>query len=260
MQEWPNTSLPDGWEWVDEWQVDATSTETPDGWVYAPDTEHLKWPESLDHTNFINYARQRRWIRHRKYTLNDTENEIPVGLLAPGHSIPLPLSSFVHPVISYVLQLRPEVSYEQKEYSWSSVVDKYVLNENLDSSKVSEICVSALIEADELLYCSEISEVSSDKDQGLWFCLSIQATQIGKDIQSNPIHDWKLTISSPLSITNFLPFAAEFAIFDKEGGESTTCSQGTLVPGKPVKVYNADLRKPLYLSVLPQGGWDLIHV
>ncbi|XP_020672034.1 uncharacterized protein LOC110092030 [Dendrobium catenatum] len=258
-QESPSASLPDGWEWVDEWQVDATSTETPDGWVYAPDTEHLKWPESLDNVNVINYARQRRWIRRRKYTSYDTDSVIPVGLLEPGHLIPLPLSCFVHPVVSYVLQLRPEISYESKEYSWSSVVDKYVPKENLDNSEASEICISALIEADELLYCSEMSELSSDKDQGLWFCLSIQATQIGKDIQSNPIHDWKLTISSPLSITNFLPFTAEFAVISKEGGESTTCSQGTLIPGKPVKIYNADMQKPLFLSVHPQGGWDLIH-
>ncbi|PKA53298.1 hypothetical protein AXF42_Ash010028 [Apostasia shenzhenica] len=252
------SDLPDGWEWVDEWHVDTAIVKTSDGWVYAPSAEHLKWPKSSDHIPSVNYARQRRWIRNRKYTSHDTNNVIPVGLLEPGHTIPLPLSGLLDSVASNVLQLRPKYN-EQIEYSWSSVIVKHVLSGSVDTPEDSEICVSALVEADELLHCSEISSPSSNKGQGLWFCLSIRATQIGKDIHSDPIHDWKLTISSPLSIINFLPLTAEYSVMCKPGGECSSCSQGNLLPGKSVKICNADVRDLLYLSVCPLGGWELIH-
>ncbi|KAG0473021.1 hypothetical protein HPP92_014878 [Vanilla planifolia] len=218
-QEMPNTSLPDGWEWIDEWHVDDTSVEISDGWVYAPDTEHLKWPETYDHLNHINFARQRRWIRHKKYTVHDLNKEISVGLLEPGHTIPLPLCGLVHPVFSYFLKLRPKLVGEQKEYSWSSVLKKHELSGsgNFNHTEGSEICVSELTEADTLLYCPEKSDFSTDKG-GLWFCLTIQ-----------------------------------------EGRESATRSQGVLFPGKSAKIYNANVQGSLYLSILPQRGWELTH-
>lgn len=261
LQGQPSVDLPDGWEWIDDWNVDTTSVNAADGWVYAPDTEHLRWPESDDHINTLNYARQRRWMRNRKYTLYDSESQIPLGLLEPGHTIPLPLETLTHPVVSYVLQIRPMISSDLNEYSWSSVEKR---NQSEFSGKVkecSEICVSALMESSELLYCRRQNGSSSNDSAGLWFFLSIQARQIGKDVHSDPIHDWNLIIDSPLSVTNFLPLSTEYAVIDKkETGESKTSSQGTLLPGETVKVYNTDLRVPLYFSVLPQGGWEAIHV
>lgn len=262
LQGLPDVALPDGWEWTDDWHVDTTSVRAANGWVYAPDTAHLKWPESSDHINTVNYARQRRWIRNRKYTSYDRESLIPLGLLKPGHTLPLPLSGLAHPVISYVLQLRPKYSTDPNEYSWSSVVEKQSQSElSGRAEEPSEICVSALTESDELLYCSQQNGSSSNSFPGLWFCLNIQAKQIGKDVHSDAIQDWNLIIDSPLSITNFLPLSTEYAVIGKQlNGESKTSSQGTLVPGETVKVYSADLRDPLYFSILPQGGWQQIHV
>ena len=39
-------------------------------------------------------------------------------------------------------------------------------------------------------------------------CLGVQATEITKDIRSDPIQDWTLVVKSPLSITNLLLMAA----------------------------------------------------
>ncbi|ONK73416.1 uncharacterized protein A4U43_C04F31270 [Asparagus officinalis] len=260
-QGFPSVNLPDGWEWMDDWHVDRTSVVAADGWAYAPDTEHLKWPESSDHINTVNYARKRRWIRNRKCTSYNGGSQISIGLLKPGQTIPLPLSGLAHPVISYALQLRPKNTIDPNEYYWSSVVDKR--NQSEFSGRAegpSEICVSELTESDELLYCMQTNGSSSNNSPGLWFCLSIQAKQIGKDVHSDPIHDWNLIIDSPLSVTNFLPLSAEYAVIEKkQNGQSQASSKGTLIAGETVKVYNADLRDPIYLSVLPQGGWEPIH-
>ncbi|KAL6175920.1 hypothetical protein ACLB2K_052558 [Fragaria x ananassa] len=147
------------------------------------------------------------------------------------------------------------------EYSWSSVVDGSEEPEESASSKVCpEISVSALTESEKLLYCSQISSTSSSVSHKLWFCMSIQATEIAKDIHSDSIQDWNLVVKSPLSISNFLPLAAEYSVLEmQENGGFVACSRGVFSPGKTVNVFTADIRKPLYFSLLPQRGWLPIH-
>ncbi|KAJ4951540.1 hypothetical protein NE237_028372 [Protea cynaroides] len=252
--------LPSGWEWIDDWHFDNASVNTADGWVYAPDLEHLKWPESYNQLKFVNYARQRRWIRKRKHISNNIRQKISVGLLKPGDRIPLPLSGVTHPGL-YILQLRPWNVNDPDEYSWSSVVDRNDQSEASGQPKgITEICVSTLTESENLLCCTRVNNVSSNCGSGLWFCLSIQATEIGKDIHSDPIQDWNIVIKSPLSIINFLPLSAEFSVLERQAsGEIISCSQGVFLPGETVKIYNADLRNPLSFSLLPQRGWLPMH-
>lgn len=202
----------------------------------------------------MSYARQRRWIRNRKQISGDVKQQIFVGQLKPGETIPLPQPALTHSLL-YILQLRPLDSNGSREYSWSSVIDSPGKTEN------SGIYVSALNETEELLYCSEMSAASSNSSHGMWFYLNIQATEIAKDIHSDPIQDWNLVVKSPLSITNYLPLAAEFSVLEmQDSGHFLVCSRGIFCPGKTVKVYSADIRKPLYFSLLPQRGWLPIHV
>ena len=257
MQGVPAVELPLGWEWVDDWHLDMESVHTADGWVYAPDVESLKWPESFDPLRSVNSARQRRWIRNRKQ--NDTHQEIFIGLLKPGDMVSLPLSGLTQPEM-YVLCLRPSLR-NSSEYSWSSVVDGSEQTEDSGKSKVcSGISVSSLTESEELLYCTQISGSSSSSHK-LWFCMSVQATEIAKDIHSDPIQDWTLVIKSPLSISNFLPLAAEYSVFEmQDSGNFFACLRGVFFSGKSVNVYSADIRNPLFISLLPQRGWLPIRV
>ncbi|KAH7687482.1 Vacuolar protein sorting-associated protein 13 [Dioscorea alata] len=217
------------------------------------------WPESAGLSNPANSARQRRWIRHRKYMPSNDKDQILIGLLKPGSTIPLPLSGLTQP---YILEFRPKNDNDQNEYSWSVVLEKHCLSDfSLELENSDEIYLSMLTESVGLLYCSEISGSSLNNRKGLWFCLNTEATEIGKDLHSNPIHDWNLKLYSPLSITNFLPLSAEYAIVDQlPTEESVACSEDTIVPGETINIYNADPRDPLYLSVLPQGGWQQLHV
>ncbi|XP_042486677.1 uncharacterized protein LOC122066914 [Macadamia integrifolia] len=260
LEEISQVDLPSGWEWVDDWHVDNASVNAADGWVYAPDLEHLKWPESYNHLKFVNYARKRRWIRNRKHISNNVRQQISIGLLKPGDRIPLPLSGVTHPGL-YILQLRSWNVNDPDEYSWSAVVDG---NDQSEASGqptgISEICVSTLTESEKLLCCTRLNNSSSNCASGLWFSLSIQATEIGKDIHSESIQDWSIVIKSPLSIINFLPLSAEFSVLERQAsGEFIRCSQGLFLPGETVKIYNADLRNPLYFSLLPQRGWLPVH-
>ncbi|KAK6146409.1 hypothetical protein DH2020_020278 [Rehmannia glutinosa] len=259
-EEVSEVDLPSGWEWVDEWRVDNSSVNTVDGWVYAPDFERLKWPESYNSLNYVNYARQRRWIRNRNQAAEGFKSQIIVGPVKPGETTPLPLPCLGHSAF-YVLHLKPSNMEAANQYSWSSVTDMRSQSQDVDRSKeVSEICVSTLTESEKLLYCSGISGSSSNSLRGIWFCLSIQATEIAKDIHFNPIQDWTIVVRSPVSIVNYLPFMAEISLLEMQGsGDFLSCYRGVSSPGESVKVYNADIRNPLYFTLLPQGGWLPLH-
>ncbi|OIV92802.1 hypothetical protein TanjilG_00936 [Lupinus angustifolius] len=259
IQAFPEIDLPPGWQWVDDWHLDINSTNTSDGWIYAPDVESLSWPESFGPRESPNSARQRRWLRSRKLVADDLNNEISVGLLQPGETTPLPLSGLSQ-TVQYFLQLRPWTSANPSEYSWSSVVDRPSYPEDAGMGKqCSNLCVSALSESEELLCCSEIHGTSVGFHK-LWFCVSIQATEIAKDIHSDAIQDWCLVIKSPLLISNYLPLAAEYSVLEMQSsGHFLACSRGVFLSGKTVKIYSADIRSPLFLSLLPQRGWLPIH-
>ncbi|KAE9596742.1 putative vacuolar protein sorting-associated protein [Lupinus albus] len=258
-QAFPEIDLPPGWQWIDDWNLDINSTSTSDGWIYAPDVESLRWPESFDSKESPNSARQRRWLRSRKLVADDLNNEISVGLLQPGETAPLPLSGLSQ-TVQYFLQLRPWTSANPSEYSWSSVVDRPSYPEDAGMGKqCSKLCVSALSESEELLCCSEIHGTSAGFHK-LWFCVSIQATEIAKDIHSDAIQDWCLVIKSPLLISNYLPLAAEYSVLEMQSsGHFLACSRGVFLSGKTVQIYSADIRNPLFLSLLPQRGWLPIH-
>lgn len=240
--------------------MDTKSINTSDGWIYAPDVESLRWPGSFDPKESFNSARQRRWLRNRKPIVDDLKHEISVGLLQPGETAPLPLSGLTQSS-QYYLQLRPWTSANRYEYSWSSVVDRPRLSEDVViAEKCSDLCVSALSESEELLCCTEMHGTSGGSHK-LWFCVSIQATEIAKDMRSDAIQDWCLVVKSPLTISNFLPLAAEYSVLEMQSsGHFLACSRGVFLSGKTVQIYSADIRNPLFLSLLPQRGWLPVHV
>ncbi|KAL8141812.1 hypothetical protein V2J09_014844 [Rumex salicifolius] len=258
IEEISEVRLPPGWEWVDDWHVDKVSVKTSDGWVYAPDYEHLKWPESYDPKDSKSCVRKRKWIRKKKRVL-DALKDIFIGVLKPGDTIPLPLSGLTANG-AYSLHLRPIDIGIPDEYSWSSVIENPARPEDSRQCGNGDICVSTLEESDNLLYCAQASGASSSSSRGIWFCLRIQGSDIAKDIHGDPIQDWSLVVKSPLSIANYLPLKSEYSILEmQENGHYTARSRGIFSTGKTVNIYSADITKSLLLSLLPQKGWLPSH-
>ncbi|KAL6906369.1 hypothetical protein ACP4OV_003970 [Aristida adscensionis] len=188
----------------------------------------------------------------------DKQDQILVGLLEPGSTVPIPLSGISHPIVTYTLQLRPAIRHEHVNYSWSDVQERRSQTE-FRKEEILDICVSDLYESENLLFCSQI-DGSSTSSQGLWFCLSLEAKEIGRDAHMDPIYDWSIVIKPPLCLTYYLPISARYAVSSSHlDGEDLICSQGTLNPGEAVKVHNVDPRNPLFLSLVPHGGWEPMH-
>ncbi|KAL1194607.1 hypothetical protein V5N11_031431 [Cardamine amara subsp. amara] len=159
--------------------------------------------------------------------------DIPIGLLKPGDTLPVPLSGLTQSA-SYVLKLKCVLPDNSDEYSWSSVVSRPG--------------------------GPEISSSSSGDNQKVWFCLNTQATEIAKDIRLDPIQDWTLVVKSPFSIANCLPFGAEYSVLEMQASGHFICRcRGVFSSGETVKVYSVDIRNPLYFSLLPQRGWLPMH-
>ncbi|XP_021768084.1 uncharacterized protein LOC110732449 isoform X1 [Chenopodium quinoa] len=251
------------WVWADDWHLDKASVCTAGGWVYAPDEESLKWPESYDAGSYVNHARQRKWIRNRKLIASDAQQHVSIGLLKPGDSAPLPLACLTH-AGSFSLLLRPLNFGIPDRYAWSKVVEYPAqLQGSSKSQEEPEICVSDLEESEKLLHCEHNSPTSSSStvgSSGIWFCLSVLATDIAKDIRSDPIQDWTLVVKSPLTIANYLPLRVEYSVFEMQSsGHFVNRSRGIFSPGKAVNVYAADVTKGLFLSLFPQKGWLPMH-
>lgn len=179
---------------------------------------------------------------------------ISIGLLKPGDTLPVPLSGLIQSA-SYVLKLKCVMPDGSDEYSWSFVASRPGEPEVACESE-SEICISALTESEHLLCCTQIGSTSSRDNKNLWFCLNTQATEIAKDIRSDPIQDWTLVVKSPFSIANCLPFGAEYSVLEKQASGHFICHcRDVFTSGETVKVHTVDIRNPLYFSLLPQRGW-----
>ncbi|GAB2263603.1 hypothetical protein Droror1_Dr00025737 [Drosera rotundifolia] len=189
-----------------------------------------------------------------------TDQGMSLGLLKPGETFPLPLSILTKEG-TYSLHMRPLNLGEEDHYAWGTILDKLDASVNLDNPREeSGLCVSALEEGEKLLYCSQMIGTSSSSCQGIWLCLSIQATEIAKDIRSDPLHDWTISLKPPLCINNCLPFRAEYSVLElQSSGNFIARSRGIFSSGKTVNVYSADITKPLFLSLLPQKGWLPAH-
>ncbi|KAM6557396.1 hypothetical protein CsatB_004415 [Cannabis sativa] len=187
-------------------------------------------------------------------------NEICIGSLRPGDTVPIPLSALKQTGV-YALRLRPCKLSNPVEYSWSSLVERVNQIEDPSTPYLPQgISVSSLVESEELLYCTEISGTSSSSSQKMWFSVIIKATEIAKDIRSDPIQDWNLVVKSPLSISNFLPLMAEYSVLEmQKNGNFVDCSRGVFGSGKTVNVHNADIRNPLFFSLLPNRTWLPVH-
>lgn len=260
-QDFPEIQLPPSWKWASDWHIDNTSSSSSEGWAYAFDFRHLNWPPSFNPEGPTTFVRRRRWIRTRQHISNDGRHSFSVGILRAGEVTPLPVECLGRAGPKYILKFKPCNLNGVDEYLWSHVFN-YRGRHDSDPKHVSMPCISVplLMETEELVYTPAKEASATTHRNGLWFCMSVKATVIGKDVHLDPIRDWKLVLTAPLTLISFLPVSSEFSVLEKlSGGELSVRYRGVVKSGETIKVYSADLRNPLYFSLIPQGGWQPIH-
>lgn len=65
----PEVSLPPGWSWAGDWQVDHPANTDQDGWQYGFNFLGMDWPPKPGqdhHTAMATTVRRRRWFRRRR--------------------------------------------------------------------------------------------------------------------------------------------------------------------------------------------------
>lgn len=261
-QDFPEIQLPPNWEWASDWHIDNRSSSSPEGWTYAVDFRHLKWPAPFDPEGPMLFVRRRRWVRMRQHISKDGRHSFSVGILRAGDVTPLPAACLGRFGPKYILKFKPCSLNGVDEYLWSNVLNYRGRHDNTPKHEnMPHISVSLLMETEELVYYSPAKNANKTTHRnGLWFCLSVKATEIGKDVHLDPIRDWKLVLTAPLTLINFLPVTSEFSVLEKlSGGELSVRYRGVVKSGETIQVYSADLRNPVYLSLIPQGGWQPIH-
>lgn len=73
---------------------------------------------------------------------------------------------------------------------------------------------------------------------------------------NNPVHDWRLTVAAPLTVSNLLPVRAEYQIWEKPKRTAPVLRQrGVIESGASTQISSVDVRRPIFLSWWPQGAW-----
>lgn len=260
-KEFPQLPLPDGWVWMTDWQVDKTEVVDYDGWAYSNDFHALRdWPPTSTCDKNTSFVRRRRWVRSRQRKDSSKNLLISLGVLEPHSSVACPIETLRTGGPDYVVQVKPRIGSVSSGVvrSWSSVVShRGKLEQGRVKQPSKELRIRELQNTEVLLSCAVKERDSNSNDNDVWLCLECKATEVGKSSQLVPIKDWRLTISAPLELMNFLPVACKFTVSEKANGKEFLEIQSESVePGGSKAIILADLRKALYLKWVPQSGWQ----
>lgn len=277
MKDFFEPSLPPGWQWTSAWIVDKSSPVDRDGWTYGPDFHSLKWPPAkCSSKSARDIVRRRRWIRRRQQLTGQGQNNMNSAFISinPESSAVLPWKSISKYSDKY-LQVRPYADdHCQSEYSWGQPVafgsgytlekeqpfiDQGVLTRQgtfkQGSKMPSAFKLNQLEKKDALFHCS-----SGTSSNPFWLSVGADASILHTELNA-PVYDWRISINSPLKLENQLPCPAEFTVWEKLENEGCVeRDHGIISSRKGAFVYSVDIRKPIYLTLLVQGGWVLEKV
>ncbi|CAM6102066.1 unnamed protein product [Calypogeia fissa] len=270
-QDFIDTPLPPGWVWTSDWALDKASHVDADGWYYGADFQSLRWPPTsvkASKKSTFDFARRRRWVRTRQRVPESTyiRTRHVIGLIEPGSSIPIPLSS-INTKTDFCVQVRPHT--DPIKYWWGRSIGSAIASStgrsNEDSSQsgnkpkvtksgvpISAFLLNELEKTEELLLCLPAPGTGS---RSCWLNMEADASILYTELNT-PVYDWRLSVNAPLKLENRLPCKAEFIIWEKpREGNPVRKSQGVVSAGESIFVYFVDLRRPVYLTWLAQGGW-----
>eukprot|EP00887_Chlorella_sp_A99_P001951 scaffold18.g1951.t1 len=209
-----------------------------------------------------------------------------VGVVEPGALLPLPLG-WDHP--GRQLQLRPVLSHAediaasgsglegvesaaagQAAYNWSAS----------PAGGQQTLLLDAMDESITRLVCCQPQADASHREGGpstpdatpLWFSITIEYDLLAASASSTggagartagePVHDWRVVVAAPLSITNQLPMPASLIVWeDARAGGGRRGSGAELVSrqtvqvgsGQHVQVHTANVRCQVSITFYPEG-------
>ncbi|KAM7278379.1 hypothetical protein ACFE04_005513 [Oxalis oulophora] len=194
--------------------------------------------------------------------MNDEYQDI----INPGFSTVLPWKS-VSKDSQQCFQVRPSVDENPLlQYSWGCTIAIGKDEPFMDQGSVSRqntfkpgkpppnlnFRMDELEKKDTLFCCS-----ASTGNNPFWLSVAADATILHTELNA-PVYDWRISMNSPLKLENRLPCPAEFTVWEKEKDANFVERQrGTISSRKTCHVYSADIFRPIYLTLLAQGGWVL---
>ncbi|KAJ4843890.1 hypothetical protein Tsubulata_025940 [Turnera subulata] len=274
-EEFSEPSLPAGWQWISSWIIDKSEQVDTDGWAYGSEIQSLKWPPVSNSCtkSALDVARRRRWIRKRQQsTTGQGPNNMNTDffVIGPSSSAVLPWRTISRDS-DLCLLVRPNADHADAAYLWGqevtvstghpfgkeqSFTDKGVLGRQNTLKQgikmASALMLNELEKKDVLLCCHP-----NAGGKQFWLSIGVDASILHTELNA-PVYDWRISINSPLKLENHLPCLAEFKLWERsKEGNAIERQRGTIPSRKNVHIYTVDVHKPVYLTLLVEGGWVL---
>ncbi|GBG70050.1 hypothetical protein CBR_g4878 [Chara braunii] len=268
--------LPRGWKWSSDWQIDKQAYVDKDGWYYGKDFGNMPWPPPSPRSRTrgpLDLVRRMRRVRKRVRELDASAmGRRLLGVLQPGGRMVFPWQA-MEPDSDFCVQVRPHVpTMDGVLWNWGRARlagdTSYPRSSDEESDKresfqekvtASLFMLSHLTTTQELLVCVPMRSSSSPRpsmEESMWLCMESSVSPLPSDSVS-AVNDWQLIVRPPLIIENLLPLRAEFKVYEKASMVSKPVLRlhQVAVSGQGVHVYTADIRKPVLLRCVPDGGW-----
>ncbi|CAN6447305.1 unnamed protein product [Victoria cruziana] len=265
-------ALPTGWKWTSDWTIDKSLFVDTEGWAYGSDFQTLKWPplsSRMCRKSALDFVRRRRWIRIREFISETTSkiSRVILPIIKPGSSLVLPWKSMISSE-PLCLQVRPFIEGCHATYFWTRMITNdptFVRGNNVhdaeglaffsrsSTSQFGPVCgfmLDQLEKKDMLLFTTRCN----NKKEAFWFSIGTDASILQTELNS-PVYDWRISLNPPIKLENKLPYHGEYSVWEKDDGNRIKLQNGIVLPGCTAFIYSADVRKPIYLSWMVEGGW-----
>ncbi|KAJ7955294.1 calcium-dependent lipid-binding family protein [Quillaja saponaria] len=185
-------------------------------------------------------------------------------IIDPGDSAVLPWRSTFKDS-DQCLQIRPCFhDNTQPSYSWGHSVavgsgyvygkDQVLLDQGSRQNTLAPnfmFKLNQLEKKDILMCCSP-----STGTKLFWFSTGTDASILHTELNA-PVYDWRISVNSPMKLENRLPCPAEFTVWEKAKEGCVERQHGVISSRQSVHIYSANIQKPMYLTLLVQGGWTM---